>query len=275
MPPNSTSIPPFLEPYVDLAIDISLALLIFVIGWIVSKSIHGLTLRFIRSRKVEESLARFAASLARYLIFAVAIITALGQVGVETTSLVALLGTVGLAIGLALQGSLAHFAAGTMILFFRPFVLDDFVTAGGHSGFVKDIGLFATELRTHDNEKIIIPNGTITSGPIVNHTARGTRRGQIKIGVAYGTDLTQVQQVLGRAAASADRVLKDPAPNVFFAGFGGSSIDFIVMPWCVSDDYLDMLHNVRLRIYEELNTAGIEIPFSQIVVHTADAPVPK
>ena len=258
-----------MEPYIEIGKQMGIALAIFVVGWIASKWAHSLVLKVIRSRKVDEALARFLASIVRYLVLAAAVIASLGKVGVETTSLVAMLGTVGLAIGLALQGSLAHFAAGVMILFFRPFTLGDVISAGGHMGVVKDIGLFATTLNTPDNETVIIPNGSVTGGPLVNYTVLGTRRGKVQIGVAYGADMQKVQEVLLAAAKRTELVLEDPEPAVAFVGFGASSLDFIVFGWSTADDYLGMLHNLRVSIYDDLNAAGIEIPFNQIVVHNA------
>ena len=262
-------LPEPIEPYEDLIVGGATAALILIISWIVSKWANSLTRRVLQRSKVDESLVRFLGQLAQYAVLAVGVIAALEKVGVATTSLVAILGSLGLAIGLALQGNLGHFASGVMILFFRPFSIGDLITAGDNTGFVDDIGLFATTLNTPDNEKIIIPNGAVTGGAVKNHTVLGTRRGGISIGVAYGTDLKKALEVLENAAKRADLVLEDPAPAVAFVGFGASSLDFVVMPWSKSADYLGMLHNVRVAIYDDLNAAGIEIPFDQIVVHKA------
>jgi small conductance mechanosensitive channel len=262
-------LPEQLEPYEGLIVGGATAILILLIGWIASKWANRLTARVLRARELDEALARFLAALAQYVVLAVTLIAALEEVGVVTTSLVAILGSAGIAIGLALQGNLGHFASGVMILFFRPFSLGDFVTAGGNTGTVRDIGLFATTMHTADNEKIIVPNGTVTSGPIINHTVLGTRRGKIEVGVAYGTDLDKAKDVLEKAAKRAELVLEDPAPAVAFVAFGASSLDMVVLSWSKSADYLAMLHNVKMAIYEDLNAAGIDIPFNQIVVHNA------
>ena len=262
-------IPSALQPYMPLIEGIALAILIFFIGWIVSKWANKITARVLRRSKVDEALCRFLGTIAQYTVLAATVISALGAVGVETTSLVAVFASAGLAVGLALQGNLANFASGVMILFFRPVNLEDLVTVGGHTGFVKDIGIFASTILTPDNEKIIVPNSAITGDAIVNHTAMGTRRGAIDVGVAYGSDLQQVQQVLLKAATLSPVVLKDPAPAIAFVGLGASSLDLKVFVWCQSADYLDMLHQVRTAVYDELNAAGIEIPFNQIVVHQA------
>jgi small conductance mechanosensitive channel len=260
----------FLAWGLPFAQDFLLAIVIFVIGWLVSKWTNRGVQRALTRGKVDLALARFLGSIAQYTVLVAAVIAALGTVGIETTSVVAVFASAGLAVGLALQGSLSNFASGVMILFFKPFVLDDVITAAGHTGKVVDIGLFATSLNTPDNMKIIIPNSALTGGSIVNITTMGTRRGTVEVGVAYGLELEKVQAVLEKAAAKPGLVLQDPAPSVAFVGLGASSLDFAVMTWCRSADYLAMLHAVRCEVYDELNAAGIEIPFNQIVVHQAE-----
>jgi small conductance mechanosensitive channel len=202
-------------------------------------------------------------------VLAAGLITALGKVGVETTSLLAIFASAGLAVGLALQGSLANFASGVLILFFRPFSLGDKVQVAGQTGAVSDIGLFATTLLTIDNQTVIVPNSAATGGTIVNITTRGTLRGSIDFGVAYGTDLVQAMQTAQAAVAELDVVLDDPAPAVAFIEIGASSPNFQVHCWCNSADYLTMLHEARLAIYNALDREGIEIPFDQVVIHQA------
>lgn len=249
--------------------DVLLAIAIFIAGWLASKWTAKLVLRALRKSRAKESLARFLGTIAQYAVLAAAVIAALGTVGIETTSVVAVFASAGLAVGLALQGSLSNFASGVMILFFEPFALDDVITAAGHTGKVVDIGLFATTMHTPDNMKIIVPNSALTGGSIVNITTLGTRRGTVSVGVAYGANLEEVQAVLQRAATKPAEILADPAPAVAFVGMGASSLDFAVHTWCRSADYLAMLHGLRCSIYDELNAAGIEIPFNQIVVHQA------
>ncbi|RME24584.1 MAG: mechanosensitive ion channel family protein [Deltaproteobacteria bacterium] len=254
---------------VPIAKAIVLAVIIFVIGNSLAKTLHRVTQSRLEGRGVDAALSRFLGQMVRYGVFAATVISALGVLGIETTSFVAILGSAGIAVGLALQGSLANFAAGVMILFFRPFTLGDVITAGGHTGKVVDIGLFATTLHTPDNMKIIVPNGAITGGSITNITTLGTRRISVDVGVAYGADLQQVQQVLQKAAERCTRALKDPAPAVAFVNLGASSLDFTVFAWCRSADWLDLMHELRCNVYDDLNNAGIEIPFNQIVVHQA------
>lgn len=257
------------QPYEPIIVGGVVAILIFVIGWIASKWAHRLCLRLARRSEVDEALARFLAAIAQYAVLAVAAIAALGQVGIQTTSLVALFGAAGLAIGLALQGNLSHFASGVMILLFRPFTLEDYVTVGGKSGTVKDIGLFATTLTTPENQKVILPNSSITSDSIVNHTALGTLRSSIEVGVEYGSDLETAMQVMLEACQSVPNVLADPEPSVILTGFGASAVNFEVRPWADARDRLAMEHQVRLALVGALATAGIEIPFDQLVVRQA------
>jgi small conductance mechanosensitive channel len=262
-------LPDPIDPYAGLVAGVIVALVIFIVGWMIAKWASAITLRGLRRGKVDEALARFLSSVAQYTVLAAVAIAALGAVGVQTTSLVAIFGAAGLAVGLALQGSLSNFASGVMILLFKPFVLDDKITAGGHTGLATDIGLFATTLMLPTNEKIIIPNSGITGGSIVNHTTVGTLRGTVEVGVAYGANVGQVIDVLGAAARKADLVLADPAPAVAFTDMAASSINFSVHGWCKAADYTAMLHNLRRAIYEELNAAGIEIPYDQVVIHNA------
>lgn len=262
-------LPENIQPYSPLIVGAATALVIFVVGWLAAKWVYALCLRLARRSKMDEALARFLSSMAQYAVLAIAVIAALGKVGVQTTSLVALLGAAGLAVGLALQGNLSNFASGVMLLLFRPFTIGDRVQASSRDGKVEEIGLFATHLLTPSNEKIIIPNGSITTNPIVNYTSQGKLRGAIPIGVAYGTDLQRAIEVMLDACRRVPMVLEDPAPSVNFNGFGASSLDFEVRPWAATDDYAAMLHEVRLALDADLDAAGIEIPFNQLVVHRA------
>lgn len=246
-----------------------LGLLILVLGWVASKWAQRLIRGASSRAHLDEALGRFFGQIGRYTVLAATLIAALGAVGIQTTSLLTIFASAGLAIGLALQGSLANFASGVMILFFRPFDLDDVIKAAGETGAVKDIGLFASTLVTPNNETIVVPNGAIMGGNITNYTRIGTRRAAIAIGVDYGSKVEEVMAALLKAANKADLVLKDPAPGVALTGFGASSVDYAVLVWSKAADFLAMQHNVRKAIYEELDAAGIGIPFNQIVVHQA------
>ena len=262
------------QEQIDLALDWGLkgaiALGIFIAGWIVAKWVHRLVLAATRKTKIDEALGRFFASMAQYAVLALAVIAALDKAGIPTTSLAAVIAAAGLAVGLALQGSLGNFASGVLLLIFRPFTLGDRVTAAGHTGDVIDIGLFATTLATPGEQKIIIPNGAVTGGSIVNHTASGLVRISMEAGVAYGADVDQVCGLLVEAAKASDLVLDEPEPEAAFVEMAASSLNFLVHCWTQPENYVDMQHNVRRSIYNKLNEAGIEIPFNQLVVHRAE-----
>ncbi len=263
-------LPDFMKPYGELIAGAIIVIVTLILGWIVAKWIERAVRAMMEKAKADAALGRFLGSLARYAVLAATVIAALGAAGIKTTSVVAIFASAGLAVGLALQGSLANFAAGVMILFFRPFVLNDFVTAGGSTGTVHDIGIFATTLLTPNNETVFIANKSITNATVTNYTRQGTRRGAVEVGVAYGSKLEEVIPVLEKAARKCDLVLADPAPAVAFVSLGASSLDCKVLAWSKAPDYLAMLHQVRVNIYDELNAAGIEIPFQQIVVHEAE-----
>jgi small conductance mechanosensitive channel len=256
MDPNH--IPEPLRPYFPLLKGIVIAILILVVGWVASKWTNRLVRRGLSHRTVDRALAGFIAAIAQYTVLAVAVITALGAVGLQTTTLVAVFASAGLAVGLALQGSLGNFASGVMILFFRPFTLGDKVTAGGHTGAVFDIGLFATTLVTGDNETIIVANSAVTGASITNFTRLGTLRGQIPVVVAYGTDPRQAVAIMEKAAARAELVLANPSVAVALTALGPRGLEFTVMPWANVGDYLGMLNNVRHALVEDLAAAGIE-----------------
>ncbi len=260
---------PFFPQIVDFSQVILQCLLILIVGWIISKWAKRWIQRALERSKMEAPLAKFLAGIGQYIVLIAAGIAVLGTAGIETTSVVAVLGSAGIAVGLALQGNLSHFASGVMILFFQPFTEGDVITAGGQTGAVQEIGLFATVLHTPDNMKIIVPNASITGGTIVNITTLGTRRGAVSVGVAYGADVEKVVQLLTKAAQKTPCALQDPGPAVAFVDLGASSINFSVMAWSKSEDYLDMLHNLRTAVYDALNEAEIEIPYDQIVVHKA------
>ena len=268
-------LPKLIQPYFPLIQGVVIALAILVIGWIISKIVEKAIRAAFDRAKVDAALGRFVGSLTRYGVLAATFIAALGAVGVQTTSVVAIFASAGLAVGLALQGSLANFASGVMILFFRPFSLGDFITAAGSTGTVHDIGIFNTTLLTPDNETVIIGNKAVTGGTIVNYTKQGTRRGHVEVGVAYGTKVEDVIPILKKAAEDAELTLKDPAPAVAFVGLGASSIDFKVLAWANAPEWLAMKHNLLVSVYGALNDADIEIPFPQQVNHQAPAPEEK
>lgn len=247
------------------------AIVILLIGWIVAGWVNRLVVRWTEKSSIDTALGRFLGQIARYGILLMTFIACLSTVGIQTTSFVAVLASVGFAIGLAMQGTLGHFASGVLILFFRPFTIGDFVEVAGRTGTVADIGLFATTITGLSNIKVIISNSAVTSNTIVNYTANGTRRADVAVGVAYGEDLKKVEEVCRRAAASVEEVLEDPEIGFAFTEMAASSLNFSLMCWCKAEDYLTVLHKVRSAVYDALNAEGIDIPFNQIVVHQADA----
>jgi small conductance mechanosensitive channel len=248
------------------------AIITMTAGWIIGKIAKQALLGILRKREIgSEALARFLSDMARYVILAVAVIAAIEKMGVQTTSVLTILASAGLAVGLALQGSLSHFASGVMLLIFRPFDIGDVVTAGGSTGQITEIGLFATTLVTPDQEKIIVPNGAIASGTITNITALGVRRGVIDVGVAYGTDVDRVVGLLTRVVSGLPQVLEDRGVGVAFTNMGASAVEFKVLYFTKGEDFLPAMHDARKACYDALNAEGIEIPFNQIVVHQASA----
>jgi small conductance mechanosensitive channel len=266
---ESGLLPAWVEPYLPSILNLFFGIMIMMVGWGISKWVHRALLGVLRRAHVEEALARFLSTLAQYGVLAATVISALNRVGVQTTSLVALLASAGLAIGLALQGSLSSFASGVMILFFRPFTLGDVVNISGHSGVVDDIGLFQTRLAAFEGETVILPNNSITSNPIVNYSARGVRRATIEVGVAYGSDVEQVLTRLKNAVARVPTGLQEPAPYLSFNALGDSSLDFVVGLWCRASDFSTTQTALRREVYREMQAAGIEIPFPQLVLHRA------
>lgn len=242
--------------------------ILFVGQWLAGRC-DALAVRLLQNAKVDESLSIFLGALVRYAVLAATVIAALEKLDIRTASLLAVFASAGLAVGLALQGSLANFAAGTMILFFRPFTKGDFVEAGGKTGSVEEIGLFTTTLLTPNNEVVIVPNSSVTGNNITNYTAKEVRRGEVGIGVAYGENAKQVVDILQQAAEKNSLSVEDPAPGVYFDAFGASSLNFKVRAFAKQADYWNMLHELRIQIHEDLNEAGVEIPFDQIVVHQA------
>ncbi|TVQ88754.1 MAG: mechanosensitive ion channel family protein [Deltaproteobacteria bacterium] len=243
---------------------------ICVVGWMVSKWIAKLVVASTERAKLDLALGRFLSQIARYAVLVGTGVSALATMGFEVTTFVAVLGAAGFAVGLALQGTLGHFASGVMILIFRPIGLGDFVVAGGSTGTVKEIGLFQTVLLSPDNQTIFVPNGSVTGGTIINFTRQGTRRAEIDVGVAYGADLKEVEQACLQAIEGVQEILPEPPPAFAFVEMADSSLNFKLRAWCNAPDYLLVMHKMRSAVYDELNARHIEIPFPQVVVHKAE-----
>ncbi|MEJ2338373.1 MAG: mechanosensitive ion channel family protein [Gemmatimonadales bacterium] len=243
------------------------AVAVLLIGRWVAARIRAAVRAGLERRQTDATLSPFLSGIAYWLTMAFVVVAVLGLFGIPTASLVAVLGAAGLAVGLALQGTLSHFAAGVMLLVFRPFRVDDVVQVGGDLGKVKEIGIFSTVLNTPDNVRTIVPNAEVWGKPIKNYTANGTRRVDMVIGVGYGDDLAVAKQVIEKVVGADDRVLSDPEPQVAVSNLGDSSVDFVVRPWCTPDDYWGVRFDLTRRIKEELEEAGCNIPFPQRDVH--------
>ena len=243
------------------------AVVIFIVGKWIARIISNAIDKLLIKQKVDPSLSSFAKNLIYYALVAFVAIAALSKLGIQTASFIAVLGAAGLAVGMALQGSLSNFAAGVMILVFRPFKVGDFVSAGGAAGTVKEIQIFNTILGSPDNVKVIVPNAQITSGDIKNYSANSTRRVDLVIGVSYSDDLQKTRKVLEEVLASEAAVLKDPAPTIAVSELADSSVNFVVRPWVKSGDYWPTYFSLTEKIKNELDRNGISIPFPQRDIH--------
>lgn len=257
----------FVEYVIPWGTNLLFALIIFFIGSLIAKWLVKLIGKALGRSRLDDILIKFIKNILRWVFMLVVLIAALDQVGVDTTSFIALLGAAGLAVGLALKDSLQNFASGVMLILFRPFKTGDFVEAGGTSGVVEEIRIFSTQMRTPDNREVIVPNGDIFGGTIINNNARETRRIDLVIGVGYDDDLREVKQVLEGIVSSDDRILKDPAPIIAVGELGGSSVDFLVRPWVNTSDYFAAKCDLLERIKNALDDAGISIPYPQMDVH--------
>lgn len=264
--PGMDDVQYWIDKGIEVGTNVLIAIVTLIIGWMIAGWIQKLVVTQMTKRDVDVSVSRFLGSIVRYMLIAATVIAALAKVGVETTSVIAILGSAGLAVGLALQGSLGNFASGVMILFFRPFQVGHIVEAAGSVGMVKDIGLFATTMESPGGETIIVPNSAITGGSITNYATVGKRRAVIDVGVDYGTDVKVVTEVLASAARESSLVLKDPDVAVVFVNMGASSIDFQVMVWVDWTDWVGVQGDVRTRCYDALNKAGIGIPYQTVAI---------
>jgi len=243
------------------------AIAILLFGWIAARTIRSLVRSMLRKGRVDAALVSFASSLTYVALMAFVVIAALGQLGVQTASFVAVIGAAGLAVGLALQGSLANFASGVLIIIFKPFKVGDYVEGGGGAGVVEEISIFTTEMKSPDNKKIIVPNSKMMGDNIINYTAKEMRRIDIVAGVSYKDDIDKVRTVLRDILASDERVLKDPAPTIAVLELGESSVNFAVRPWVKTQDYWDVFFATQEKIKKQFDAQGISIPFPQRDVH--------
>lgn len=244
------------------------AIIILILGWWVAGKAQNLTTRALAPVKnADKTLTGFLAGTVRYLVLAVTIVAVLNRFGVETTSLIAVMGAAGLAIGLALQGTLSNVAAGVMLLFFRPFRVGHFVDIGGHMGTVKSLGLFITELTKIDNVQIIIPNSDIWGNPITNYSANKTRRLDVACGISYDSDIDKALEVFQKTIEKDERVLKDPEPQYFVESLGDSSVNIVGRIWLNASDFWPAKWDFNKKVKQALDKAGLDIPFPNRTVH--------
>ncbi|WP_325891675.1 small-conductance mechanosensitive channel MscS [Grimontia sp. NTOU-MAR1] len=248
-------------------VNIISALLILIIGnWVVKAIANGVA-KVLRKKELDDTVVGFVHTFVRYLLFVIVLIAALGRLGVQTASVVAVIGAAGLAVGLALQGSLSNFAAGVLIVAFRPFKSGDYVEVAGVSGSVDSIQIFSTVLKTPDNKMVVVPNGAIISSPITNYSKHDTRRIDLVIGVSYSANLQKTKQVLADVLARETRLLTTPEPTIGVVELADSSVNLVVRPWVRTADYWVVYFDILQAIKEALDAEGIEIPFPQMDVH--------
>ena len=243
------------------------ALAIFIIGRWVAKGIRKVVERIMNKSNVDPTLISFTANLAYIGMLAFIIIAALGQLGIQTTSFIAVLGAAGLAIGLALQGSLSNFAAGFLLIIFRPFKVGDLIEGAGVFGVVEAIQIFTTQLKTADNKTVIVPNAKLTDDNIVNWTVKGTRRVDMVFGIGYEDDIDKARSLMAEIIAADDRILKTPEAQIAVSELADSSVNFVVRPWVKVSDYWGVYFDLMEKIKKAFDANGVSIPFPQRDVH--------
>lgn len=264
-----------IEKWSDKAIDmimqygpkILLAIIVLIVGFIIVNSLVKLTRKIMNKRKADKSLQAFVLSLINIGLKALVLISVADMIGIETTSFVAIIGAAGLAVGLALQGTLANFAGGVLVLVFKPYKVGDLIEAQDNIGTVKDIQIFVTILLTFENKTVIIPNGAISNGNITNYTTEGKIRVDMIFGISYTSDIKAARKALTEVMTNHPKVFKEPAPFVGVESLGDSSVNLVVRPYCHPKDYWEVYFYVYENGKEALDNAGIEIPFPQMDVH--------
>jgi len=248
------------------------ALLTLVLGWFVVGLLRTFIRKLMERAKVDETLTSFTISVSYVAMMAFVVVSALGQLGMATASFVAVLGAAGLAVGLALQGSLANFASGVLLIIFKPFCKGNFIEAAGTAGIVEEIGIFNTVMNTPDNRRIIVPNSSITGGNITNNSANATRRIDLVAGVSYTDDLEKVRGILEEILAADERILPEPAPFVGVVELADSSVNFAVRPWVNAADWWPTRCDLQETIKKRFDKEGISIPFPQqdVWMHQVD-----
>lgn len=248
-------------------VNIISALLTLIIGIYIARIISKTAFRLMSKRQVDSTVASFSVNMIKYLILSFVVIAALGRIGVQTASFVAVVGAAGLAIGLALQGSLSNFAAGVLLITFRPLKAGEYVEAGGAAGTIESVQIFNTILISPDNKMVVVPNNNVLSGNIINFTRTGKRRVDLTVGVSYSADLKKTREVLEAVLTNDSRVLDQPAWTIGVCALADSSVNFVVRPWVKSSDYWGAYFDLYERIKTSLDEAGVEIPFPQQDIH--------
>lgn len=252
---------------VDWGIRLGIAIAIFIVGKIVARILSNLVIKALSRSRTEPMLVNFLGSIVYAILLIAVVLAAVDSLGVNVTSLLAIVGAAGLAVGLAMKDSLSNFAAGVMIIIFRPFKIGDFITAGGVSGVVDEIGLFATLMHTGDNQRIIVPNSGILGSNITNTSTLPTRRIDLVFGIGYDDNIGQARDIMMAVIEADERILKDPAPLVAVAELGDSSVNMNVRPWVNSADYWAVRYHLLETIKVRFDEAGISIPYPQRDVH--------
>ncbi|KOC89716.1 small-conductance mechanosensitive channel MscS [Winslowiella iniecta] len=257
------------------AVNIVAAIAIIIIGMIVARIISNGVNKVLRTRGIDATVADFLSALVRYGVIAFTLIAALGRVGVQTASVIAVLGAAGLAIGLALQGSLANLAAGVLLVTFRPFRTGEFVDLGGVMGTVLNVQIFSTTMRSADGKIVVVPNGKIIAGNIINYSREPVRRNEFTIGVAYDADVDEVKQLLREVVEADSRVLKDRGIQIGLNELAASSLNFVVRCWSNSSDLQDVYWDLMANFKKALDNKGIGIPYPQMDVHLHQTKAPQ
>ncbi|MDB2499309.1 mechanosensitive ion channel [bacterium] len=256
----------------DILIKLVIAVVIFIIGKWIARKITNLVKKAMGKANMDETLISFLGNGVYMILMVCVVLAALDYLGVKTTGFVAILGAAGLAVGLALQGSLANFASGVLIIMFRPFKKGDAVDGGGVFGIVEEITILTTVMRTPDNKVIIVPNSQIMGGAIINFSTKPTRRVDLVIGCGYDDDLKKVRSVLESILEDDERILKDPSYTVGLSELSDSSVNFVVRPWVNAADYWDVYFGVQEEVFNRFGAEGISIPYPQTDVHVFPAP---
>ncbi len=265
---DTTNLPQQIQDFVIVnGINFVIALIIFFVGRWVAKLVRNLIAKVMTKRGAAPVVNSFVCSVAYIGLLTFVVIAALAQVGIQTTSLIAILGAASLAIGLALQGSLANFAAGVLLIIFRPFKVGDYVECGGTAGTVEEIQIFTTLLKSPDNKKIIVPNAKVLGDNITNYSAKETRRVDLVVGVSYTEELQKVEKVLQDVLSKDNRVLGDPPPTIAVVELADSSVNFAVRPWVKTGDYWNVFFDLTKNIKLSFDAEGIAIPFPQRDIH--------